>query len=229
VLKVKSYFYVIVAFEYLNAGGPPPSWFIDDLMRAMERPYYVGLLSAATHLPIAHPRSQDLRANVKKLPAFRCPTPTNRWPLAWRPNGVDPRTTSRTFSSPGQFRHSGPAICGRQMETVMILEQAQRLADLTERLSEALMTAAICADDIRAILPTELDSYSAVRWERSQDAKLQNPPRWRPLGRQLNILGAAGGGNLPATPHNPSHTISTTSEVVSQTRSRLNESTGAGR
>ena len=28
-------------------GAPPPSWYIDDLMRNEGRPYYVGLLSAA--------------------------------------------------------------------------------------------------------------------------------------------------------------------------------------
>ena len=40
---------------------------------------------------------------------------------------------------------------------------ARRLTDLTEQLSEVLMAAAICADEIRAILRTELDSHTAVR------------------------------------------------------------------
>jgi predicted transcriptional regulator of viral defense system len=40
-------FYVIVPTEYRSAGSPPPSWFIDDLMRSLGQPYYVGLLSAA--------------------------------------------------------------------------------------------------------------------------------------------------------------------------------------
>ena len=31
-----------------------------------------------------------------------------------------PRTTSHTLSPPGPFRHGGPAICSRQMETTMI-------------------------------------------------------------------------------------------------------------
>ena len=35
VAKVKSYFYVIVPLEYRHAGGLPPPWFIDDLMKAM--------------------------------------------------------------------------------------------------------------------------------------------------------------------------------------------------
>jgi len=40
-------FYVIVPTEYRTVGAPPPSWYIDDLMRYLGRPYYVGLLSAA--------------------------------------------------------------------------------------------------------------------------------------------------------------------------------------
>ena len=40
-------FCVIVPTEYRAAGAPPPSWFIDDLMRYLGQPYYVGLLTAA--------------------------------------------------------------------------------------------------------------------------------------------------------------------------------------
>jgi hypothetical protein len=67
------------------------------------------------------------------------------------------------------------------METVMLHEQAQRLADLTERLSEALMTAALCADDIRSILRAELDGRNPVRWGRSQNTGPRNPLPRRPL------------------------------------------------
>lgn len=40
-------FFVIVPLEYREVGCLPASWFIDDLMRFLEQPYYVGLLSAA--------------------------------------------------------------------------------------------------------------------------------------------------------------------------------------
>lgn len=40
-------FYVVVPPEYRVAGSLPASWFIDDLMRHLGQPYYVGLLSAA--------------------------------------------------------------------------------------------------------------------------------------------------------------------------------------
>lgn len=61
VVKVKSYFFVIVPLEYLHAGGPPPSWYIGDLMKAMERPYYVGLLSAAGIHGASHQQPQEFQ------------------------------------------------------------------------------------------------------------------------------------------------------------------------
>jgi predicted transcriptional regulator of viral defense system len=47
-------FYVLVPVEYREAGCPPASWFIDDLMRFLKQPYYVGLLSAAAIHGAAH-------------------------------------------------------------------------------------------------------------------------------------------------------------------------------
>ena len=47
-------FYVIVPLEYRSAGSLPPTWFIDDLMRFLKQPYYVGILSAAAHHGATH-------------------------------------------------------------------------------------------------------------------------------------------------------------------------------
>ena len=47
-------FYIIVPPEYRAVGSPPASWFIDDLMRNLAQPYYVGLLSAAALHGAAH-------------------------------------------------------------------------------------------------------------------------------------------------------------------------------
>ncbi|MCY4014538.1 MAG: hypothetical protein OXG82_17695 [Gammaproteobacteria bacterium] len=40
-------FYVVVPPQYAGWGAPPPTWFIDALMRREDAPYYVGLLKAA--------------------------------------------------------------------------------------------------------------------------------------------------------------------------------------
>lgn len=55
-------FFVIVPVEYRKSGCPPASWFIDDLMRFMEQPYYVGLLSAAALHGAAHQQPMAFQA-----------------------------------------------------------------------------------------------------------------------------------------------------------------------
>jgi len=54
-------FYVIVPPEYQAAGTVPPSWIIRDLMAALKRPYYVGLLSAAALHGAAHQAPQEFQ------------------------------------------------------------------------------------------------------------------------------------------------------------------------
>ena len=47
-------FYVVIPLEYREAGCAPASWFIQELMRFLGQPYYVGLLSAAAIHGAAH-------------------------------------------------------------------------------------------------------------------------------------------------------------------------------
>jgi predicted transcriptional regulator of viral defense system len=54
-------FFVIVPIEYRSAGAPPPSWFIDELMRFHNHPYYVGLLSAAALHGAGHHQPQEFQ------------------------------------------------------------------------------------------------------------------------------------------------------------------------
>lgn len=59
-------FFVIVPVEYREAGAPPPSWFIDDLMEFLGQPYYVGLLSAAALHGAAHQQPQEFQVVTNK-------------------------------------------------------------------------------------------------------------------------------------------------------------------
>jgi predicted transcriptional regulator of viral defense system len=52
-------FFVIVPLEYSVAGAPPASWFLDDLMKYEQAPYYLGLLSAAALHGAAHHQPQE--------------------------------------------------------------------------------------------------------------------------------------------------------------------------
>jgi len=46
--------WLVVPPEYLRWGAPPPAHFVDDWMRHLGHPYYVGLLSAAAHHGLTH-------------------------------------------------------------------------------------------------------------------------------------------------------------------------------
>ena len=72
-------FYVLVPPEYREAGGPPASWFVDDLMKFLGQPYYVGLLTAAASYGAAH--QQPMAFNSR----------TGRRALHWR--GVSASTS----------------------------------------------------------------------------------------------------------------------------------------
>ena len=47
IVRILGGFYIIVPLEYLSTGMLPAEWFISDLMKYVEQPFYVGLLSAA--------------------------------------------------------------------------------------------------------------------------------------------------------------------------------------
>jgi predicted transcriptional regulator of viral defense system len=54
VVQIRQGFYVIIPPEYSKQGMLPPYLFIDDLMKSLDKPYYVGLLSAAALHGAAH-------------------------------------------------------------------------------------------------------------------------------------------------------------------------------
>lgn len=59
-------FQIIIPPENKKTGMLPPTWFIDPLMHYVERPYCVGLLSAATLYGAAHQKVQEFQVIVNK-------------------------------------------------------------------------------------------------------------------------------------------------------------------
>ena len=68
-------YFVVIPPQFLKWGAPPPSWFIDDLMRYEELPYYVGLLKAAELHDASHQAVMEFQvvtnARLPKLQAGR--------------------------------------------------------------------------------------------------------------------------------------------------------------
>lgn len=64
--SIRRGFYVIVPLEHSAAGIIPSDWFIDDLMKFLGQPYYVGVLTAAALHGAAHQRPQEYEVVVSK-------------------------------------------------------------------------------------------------------------------------------------------------------------------
>jgi predicted transcriptional regulator of viral defense system len=64
VKRLRGGFHAIVPVEFTTQGLPPYDWYLDDLMRSLELPYYVGLLSAAALHGAAHQQVQQLQLVV---------------------------------------------------------------------------------------------------------------------------------------------------------------------
>ena len=64
--QIRRTFYVVVPMEYSSGGILPPDWFIDDFMKYIELPYYVGLLSAASLHGAGHQQPQEFQIVVPR-------------------------------------------------------------------------------------------------------------------------------------------------------------------
>lgn len=59
IVQVRKEFYVVVPPEYRSTGIIPPSFFIPDIMKFIDRDYYVGLLNAASYFGAGHQQPQE--------------------------------------------------------------------------------------------------------------------------------------------------------------------------
>lgn len=65
-------FYVVVPPQFASWGAPPPSWYIDPLMRQEQQPYYVGLLKAAELHGATHQAVMEFQVVTgKRMPRIR--------------------------------------------------------------------------------------------------------------------------------------------------------------
>ncbi|MCC6837054.1 MAG: type IV toxin-antitoxin system AbiEi family antitoxin [Bacteroidia bacterium] len=71
IAKVRKEFYVIVPPEYSKRGILPVWNFVDDLMKYLQRSYYVGLLNAAAVHGASHQQPQDFYIIIREKPSLR--------------------------------------------------------------------------------------------------------------------------------------------------------------
>lgn len=145
-VRLRHGFYSIIPLEYQNAGAPPASWFIDELMRFQRQPYYVGLLSAAALHGAAHQQPQEFQI-ISNKPLRSIVIGRNRIRFFNKYN-IDDVATEQKKTSTGYMRVSTPETTAfdlvRYIEAAGYLNNvATVLSELLEKLApEALLRAA---------------------------------------------------------------------------------------
>lgn len=66
--QVRKEFYVIIPPQYSKRGMVPPTLFIADMMKVLQREYYVGLFSAAALHGAGHQQPMEFQVMIKKPP-----------------------------------------------------------------------------------------------------------------------------------------------------------------
>lgn len=100
-------FYVIVPPHYAAKGIVPPVYYIDQLMAWLQKPYYIGLLSAAEMLGAAHQRPQYFCV-MTTLPQLHAQKKTS---LDWAYRAaINDALLQTKNSETGTVRFSGPEL-----------------------------------------------------------------------------------------------------------------------
>lgn len=125
-------FHVVVPLEYRLAGAPPPSWFIDDLMKFHGRAYYVGLLSAAALHGAAHQQPQVFQVVTDStLRPITVGRSRIRFYLKWR---LAQTPTTEVKTETGAMRVSTPEATA--LDLVRYVAGAGQLGNVATVLSE---------------------------------------------------------------------------------------------
>ena len=134
--------YVAVPPQFASWGAPPPSWYIDALMRHEQQPYYVGLLKAAELHGATHQAVMEFQIITgKRMPKIKAGRNLivfyYRKDIAAVNEGIEDRKTDT-----GKMKMSSPALTAldllRYPQAAGGIDNVVTvLADLAEKISPA--------------------------------------------------------------------------------------------
>jgi predicted transcriptional regulator of viral defense system len=133
VLQIRNGFYIIIPPEHRNAGILPPEMFIREFMKHLNRPYYVGLLSAAALHGAGHQQPQNFSVITEK-PAIR-PIELNNLNIRFYVKSAVPAVGVEQKKTPaGYFNVSSPELTALDLMTY--LKQSGGIASVAAILEE---------------------------------------------------------------------------------------------
>lgn len=101
--------YVLVPPQYRSWGAVPADWYIDDMMRHMDRTYYLGFLTAAARHGASHQASQLFRVLVDAKTRDRDIGPSRL--RFHRVSDIEDRPTQRMTGPTGRLTVATPETC----------------------------------------------------------------------------------------------------------------------
>jgi predicted transcriptional regulator of viral defense system len=151
-------FYLIIPPEYQNKKILPPELFLDSLFKYLERPYYLGLLSAAALHGASHQQAMESYVFINKPPI----RPTNVEGLKinyvvkseFPEYGLEQRKTASGYIN----------IFGPELTALDLVEYHQRVGGLS-RVSTILyeLSESMQSDKLKEILKNKLSLSSIQR------------------------------------------------------------------
>lgn len=148
IAQIRKGFYVIIPPEYSQQGILPPYLFIDDLMKALNKPYYVGLLSAAALHGAAHQQPMEYFV-IAQTPA---PRSINNKRLkisffsknSWEQDDIVQKTTDA-----GYLNVSSPELTALDLLTYVDKIGLNRIATILQELAQAMKVSALTKTAVR--------------------------------------------------------------------------------
>jgi len=158
VVSVHKGYYLIISPQYANKGMLPPPLYIDNLMQFLQRPYYVGLLSAAAYHGATHQQPQEFFV-ITHQPALR---PTQRKGIKVNyisKKSIEEKLIKQKKTESGYFKISSPAL------TAFDLVQYEKRSGGLNRVATILneLVEVIKPEMFSSLLLNDVSTYSVQR------------------------------------------------------------------
>jgi predicted transcriptional regulator of viral defense system len=140
IISIYRSYYLILSDQYALKGMLPPTVFLDSFMQFLNRPYYLGLLNAATFHGASHQQPQEFFVMIQS-PAMR---PTNRKGIKlnyinkkeWPAELLETRKTESGF-----IKISNPVLTAIDLiEYEKRIGGINRVATILEELADSILT-----------------------------------------------------------------------------------------
>lgn len=158
IVSIYKGYYLIIPPQYSSKGILPPAMYIDGLMQFLQRPYYVGLLSAAAFHGAAHQQPQEFFV-VTPPPALRATERKGIRVNYISKNSINDELIESRKTETGYLRISSPALTAADLvQFEKRIGGLNRAATVLNELSEVLKP-----DMFNSVLFNEVSTYSIQR------------------------------------------------------------------